>query len=128
MRLLVALVFPWLLFFTIGRPFAGIICLFLQITILGGFQLRSGQYMLYHNIRLTKKLERLYLSLLIFKRFIRRIKIKRTGLIKIHRATKPILLLNSVRSRNIVNKRRPAAVALTKFGCVARQAYLDCLV
>jgi len=27
--------FPWFLFFTIGRPFAGMVCLFLQITILG---------------------------------------------------------------------------------------------
>ncbi|EMJ3124909.1 YqaE/Pmp3 family membrane protein [Acinetobacter lwoffii] len=35
MRLLIALIFPWLLFFTIGRPFAGIICLVLQITVLG---------------------------------------------------------------------------------------------
>ena len=35
MRLLIALIFPWLLFFTIGRPFAGVICLVLQITVLG---------------------------------------------------------------------------------------------
>ncbi len=35
MRLLIAFIFPWLTFFTIGRPFAGIICLILQITILG---------------------------------------------------------------------------------------------
>lgn len=35
MRLLIALFLPWLLFFTIGRPMAGIICLILQITILG---------------------------------------------------------------------------------------------
>ena len=35
MRLLIALIFPWLLFFTIGQPFAGIICLVLQITVLG---------------------------------------------------------------------------------------------
>lgn len=35
MRLLIALIFPWLLFFTIRRPFAGIICLILQITVLG---------------------------------------------------------------------------------------------
>jgi uncharacterized membrane protein YqaE (UPF0057 family) len=35
MRLLIALLLPWLLFFTIGRPFAGIICLILQITLLG---------------------------------------------------------------------------------------------
>lgn len=35
MRLLLALVFPWLQFFTIGRPVAGIICLLLQITLIG---------------------------------------------------------------------------------------------
>lgn len=35
MRLLFSLVLPWLTFFTIGRPFAGIICLILQITLLG---------------------------------------------------------------------------------------------
>ncbi|QNM95031.1 YqaE/Pmp3 family membrane protein [Chitinimonas koreensis] len=35
MRLLIALFLPWLLFFTIGRPMAGIFCLILQITILG---------------------------------------------------------------------------------------------
>jgi len=35
MRLLIAFILPWLTFFTIGRPIAGIICLILQITILG---------------------------------------------------------------------------------------------
>ncbi|MCG5074211.1 YqaE/Pmp3 family membrane protein [Paraburkholderia tagetis] len=35
MRLLIALVLPWLLFFTIGRPVSGIICLILQITLIG---------------------------------------------------------------------------------------------
>lgn len=35
MRLLIALIVPWLLFFTIGRPIAGIICLILQITLIG---------------------------------------------------------------------------------------------
>jgi len=35
MRLLIAIVLPWLLFFTIGRPLAGIICLILQITLIG---------------------------------------------------------------------------------------------
>ncbi|GAB3247563.1 YqaE/Pmp3 family membrane protein [Chitinimonas naiadis] len=35
MRLLIALLLPWLLFFTIGRPIAGFICLVLQITVLG---------------------------------------------------------------------------------------------
>jgi uncharacterized membrane protein YqaE (UPF0057 family) len=35
MRLIIALIFPWLTFFTIGRPFAGIICLVLQLTVIG---------------------------------------------------------------------------------------------
>ena len=35
MRLLIALFLPWLTFFTIGRPIAGVICLILQITLLG---------------------------------------------------------------------------------------------
>ncbi|MDV3469654.1 YqaE/Pmp3 family membrane protein [Stenotrophomonas sp. C3(2023)] len=35
MRLLIALLLPWLAFFTIGRPLAGIVCLILQITVLG---------------------------------------------------------------------------------------------
>ena len=35
MRLLVSLVFPWLTFFTIGRPIAGFFCLIMQLTIIG---------------------------------------------------------------------------------------------
>lgn len=35
MRLIIALCLPWLTFFTIGRPIAGIICLILQITLIG---------------------------------------------------------------------------------------------
>ena len=35
MRLIVALLLPWLLFFTIGRPGAGIVCLLLQLTLIG---------------------------------------------------------------------------------------------
>ena len=35
MRLLIALFLPWLAFFTIGRPFAGLFCLLLQMTIIG---------------------------------------------------------------------------------------------
>ena len=35
MRLLLALVLPWLQLFTIGRPIAGIICLILQISVIG---------------------------------------------------------------------------------------------
>ena len=35
MRLIIALLLPWLLFFTVGRPIAGIICLILQLTVIG---------------------------------------------------------------------------------------------
>ncbi len=35
MRLLLAIFLPWVAFFTIGRPFAAVICLILQITIIG---------------------------------------------------------------------------------------------
>jgi hypothetical protein len=35
MRLLIALLLPWFLFFTIGRVFAGIICLIVQFTLVG---------------------------------------------------------------------------------------------
>jgi uncharacterized membrane protein YqaE (UPF0057 family) len=35
MRLVIALLLPWLTFFTIGRPLAGILCLILQITLIG---------------------------------------------------------------------------------------------
>jgi uncharacterized membrane protein YqaE (UPF0057 family) len=35
MRLIIAIVLPFLVFFTIGRPIAGIICLILQITLIG---------------------------------------------------------------------------------------------
>ena len=35
MRLLIALILPWLTFFTIGRPVAGVVCLILQLTLIG---------------------------------------------------------------------------------------------
>ncbi len=35
MRLLLAIFLPFAAFFTIGRPWAGIICLILQITVIG---------------------------------------------------------------------------------------------
>lgn len=35
MRLLLALLLPFSVFFTIGRPFSGLICLVLQITLIG---------------------------------------------------------------------------------------------
>jgi uncharacterized membrane protein YqaE (UPF0057 family) len=35
MRLIIALILPWLTFFTIGRPMSGLICLILQLTVIG---------------------------------------------------------------------------------------------
>ena len=35
MRLLLAIFLPFLVFFTIGRPIAGIVCLVLQVTLIG---------------------------------------------------------------------------------------------
>jgi len=35
MRLFIAIILPWLAFFTIGRPISGIICLILQVTLIG---------------------------------------------------------------------------------------------
>ncbi|HUN01083.1 MAG: proteolipid membrane potential modulator [Halothiobacillus sp. 20-53-49] len=35
MRLLLAIFLPFVAFFTIGRPIAGILCLLLQITLIG---------------------------------------------------------------------------------------------
>lgn len=35
MRLILAIFLPFLAFFTIGRPIAGIMCLILQVTLIG---------------------------------------------------------------------------------------------
>ena len=35
MRLLLAIFLPFVVFFTIGRPLAGIMCLILQVTLIG---------------------------------------------------------------------------------------------
>ncbi|QCE33331.1 YqaE/Pmp3 family membrane protein [Acetobacteraceae bacterium] len=35
MRFLIALLIPWLSFFTIGRPLSGLFCLVLQVTLIG---------------------------------------------------------------------------------------------
>jgi len=37
MRLILAIILPWLQFFTIRKPFAGIICLILQVILIGWF-------------------------------------------------------------------------------------------
>jgi uncharacterized membrane protein YqaE (UPF0057 family) len=50
MRLIIAIFLPWLTFFTIGQPIAGVICLLLQLTLIGWIPATiwavyaSGQY------------------------------------------------------------------------------------
>lgn len=34
-RILIAFLIPWFTFFTIGKPVSGLICLVLQLTVLG---------------------------------------------------------------------------------------------
>jgi uncharacterized membrane protein YqaE (UPF0057 family) len=34
-RLLISFLLPWLTFFTIGRPFAGLFCFVMQLTLIG---------------------------------------------------------------------------------------------
>ncbi|MBO6948771.1 MAG: YqaE/Pmp3 family membrane protein [Rhodospirillales bacterium] len=35
LRLILAILIPWLNFFTIGKPIQGVICLILQLTLIG---------------------------------------------------------------------------------------------
>ena len=35
MRFLLPLLLPWLQFFTIGKPISGLVCLLLQLTVIG---------------------------------------------------------------------------------------------
>lgn len=34
-RFIIAILLPWLTFFTIGKPFQGILCIILQLTLIG---------------------------------------------------------------------------------------------
>jgi uncharacterized membrane protein YqaE (UPF0057 family) len=58
MRLLLALIVPWLQFFTIGRPFAGIICLLLQITLIGWIPAAIWSVYALSQYKTDKKIER----------------------------------------------------------------------
>lgn len=58
MRLLIALLLPWLLFFTIGRPIAGIVCLILQITLIGWVPAAIWAVYSLSNYETDKKIEK----------------------------------------------------------------------
>ena len=58
MRLLLALILPWFQFFTIGRPFAGIVCLLLQLTIIGWIPAAIWSVHALSQYKTDKKIER----------------------------------------------------------------------
>jgi uncharacterized membrane protein YqaE (UPF0057 family) len=58
MRLLLAIFLPFVLFFTIGRPVAGIICLILQITLIGWIPAALWAVYALSQYKTDKKIER----------------------------------------------------------------------
>jgi hypothetical protein len=57
-RFLLALIVPWFQFFTIGRPIAGIICLLLQLTIIGWLPAAIWSVYALGQYKTDKKIER----------------------------------------------------------------------
>ncbi len=58
MRLLLAIFLPFLVFFTIGRPFAGIICLILQFTLIGWLPAALWAVYALNQYKTDKKIEK----------------------------------------------------------------------
>ncbi|MVW71102.1 YqaE/Pmp3 family membrane protein [Bordetella sp. 15P40C-2] len=58
MRLILALLLPWLQFFTIGRPIAGIICLILQLTLIGWVPAAIWSVYALNQYHVDKKIEK----------------------------------------------------------------------
>lgn len=63
MRLLIAFILPWLTFFTIGRPLAGIICLILQVTLLGWLPATIWAVYALSQYKTDKKIQRMHNSI-----------------------------------------------------------------
>ncbi|CAH1595176.1 MULTISPECIES: YqaE/Pmp3 family membrane protein [Vibrio] len=59
MRLVLAILIPWLQFFTIGRYWAGVICLLLQITLVGWLPAAIWSVYALVNYETDKKIEKL---------------------------------------------------------------------
>ncbi|MCC8252393.1 YqaE/Pmp3 family membrane protein [Vibrio campbellii] len=59
MRLVLAILIPWLQFFTIGRYWAGIICLILQVTLIGWLPAAIWSVYALMNYETDKKIEKL---------------------------------------------------------------------
>lgn len=58
MRLLLAIFFPFVVFFTIGRPISGIICLILQVTLIGWIPAAIWATYALSQYKTDKKIER----------------------------------------------------------------------
>jgi uncharacterized membrane protein YqaE (UPF0057 family) len=58
MRLIISLFLPWLTFFTIGRPIAGVICLILQLTVIGWLPAAIWAVYALSQYKTDKKIER----------------------------------------------------------------------
>jgi uncharacterized membrane protein YqaE (UPF0057 family) len=58
MRLIISLFFPWLAFFTINRPIAELICLVLQITLIGWIPATIWAVYALGQYKTDKKIER----------------------------------------------------------------------
>ena len=58
MRLLLAIFLPFFVFFTIGRPIAGIICLILQLTLIGWLPAAAWAVYALSQYNTDKKIER----------------------------------------------------------------------
>ena len=58
MRLLLAIFLPFFVFFTIGRPIAGIICLILQLTLIGWLPAAAWAVYALSQYSTDKKIER----------------------------------------------------------------------
>lgn len=62
MRLLLAIFLPFLGFFTIGRPIAGVICLLLQLTIIGWIPAAIWSVYALGQYKTDKKIEKAFAS------------------------------------------------------------------
>lgn len=58
MRLLLAIFLPFVVFFTIGRPISGIICLILQITLIGWLPAAIWAVYALNQYKTDKKIEK----------------------------------------------------------------------
>jgi uncharacterized membrane protein YqaE (UPF0057 family) len=59
MRYLLALFLPWVAFFTMGKPFQGIICLILQCTLVGWLPATIWAFVSISNHHADKRVDKL---------------------------------------------------------------------